>query len=107
VPNDAHSQSAGRRIIGITCFAQLVPLHCLAYLVLVNVVRGHEGAANEKEDNIRAPEVLVDSLFSLPAGRDLAVVPPLDEALPLETAQRVAQVVEVVLVFTRVATEYL
>ena len=55
---------------------------------------------------ISAPEVLVDGLFPLPAGNDLAVVPPVELALPLEPTQPLPQYVKVLLVFVGVTTEY-
>src|SRR5215203_38099 len=38
-----------------SCFASLLPLYRLADLLLIDVIRGHEGSADEQEDYVCGP----------------------------------------------------
>src|SRR5262249_44962062 len=85
----------------------VVALERARHLLVVAVVRGDEGGADEEEHDVRLREVVVDGAGPLGARADLAIVPALDVALALQEGKVLLEPVTEGLVLVGVAVEEL
>ncbi len=85
--------------------ASLMALQGSRHLFLVAVVGADEVGANEQQDDVGAVEVVVDFVGPLIARKDTAIVPGLDETLPLQQLQVGFELLAQDVVFVGVAVE--
>lgn len=79
-----------------------MPLHCPQHFAVVAIVGREEVGADEQQDNVRGVQVVIDFVAKILPRLDSAIVPGVDEPLPLEGRQMLFQPVTQRLISVRV-----